>query len=213
MEELGAIPLPSHSLMAPLVEDMLHDARTGLTVAVVAGPGRAVVFYGRLLMGRAWPQMRLEMPHSYSQELVHGWENQPTSLQTQWQFKRVKGPLLKPYWIIKLRWGDQDIPEWICQPNNPSGLIPLEVHLRKMHLEIAVLNTHHQTHWPSSSQEHNRHRREQRLSSFHLPQTMGLRVTGVHYWQHPWCHPDQTSQMGQDVPDMVEDIEKKTTWR
>ena len=31
MEELGAIPPPSYSWMAPLVEDMLHNARTGLT--------------------------------------------------------------------------------------------------------------------------------------------------------------------------------------
>ena len=30
-EELGAIPTPSHSWTAPLVEDMLHEARTGLT--------------------------------------------------------------------------------------------------------------------------------------------------------------------------------------
>ena len=37
--------------MAPLVEDMLHDARTGLTEAVVIGPGRAVLFYGRHSMG------------------------------------------------------------------------------------------------------------------------------------------------------------------
>ena len=49
-EELGAVPSPSHSWMAPLVEDMLHDARTGLTKAVVIGPGRAVLFYGRCLM-------------------------------------------------------------------------------------------------------------------------------------------------------------------
>ena len=34
-EELGAVPLPSHSLTAPLVEDMLHDVKTGLTKAVV----------------------------------------------------------------------------------------------------------------------------------------------------------------------------------
>ena len=47
MEELGAIPPPSHSWMAPLVEELLHDARTGLTKAVVTGPGRAVLFYGR----------------------------------------------------------------------------------------------------------------------------------------------------------------------
>ena len=51
MEELGAIPPPSHSWMAPLVEDMLHNARTGLTKAVVTGPGRAVLFYGRHSMG------------------------------------------------------------------------------------------------------------------------------------------------------------------
>ena len=51
MEELGAIPPPSHSWMAPLVEDMLHHARTGLTKTVVTGPGRAVLFYGRHSMG------------------------------------------------------------------------------------------------------------------------------------------------------------------
>ena len=41
----------SHSWMAPLMEDMLHDVRTGLTEAVVTGPGRAVLFYGRCSMG------------------------------------------------------------------------------------------------------------------------------------------------------------------
>ena len=50
-EELGAVPPPSHSWMAPLMEDMLHDARNGLTEAVVTGPGRAVLFYGRCSMG------------------------------------------------------------------------------------------------------------------------------------------------------------------
>ena len=33
------------------MEDMLHDARTGLTEVVVIGPGRAVLFYGRCSMG------------------------------------------------------------------------------------------------------------------------------------------------------------------
>ena len=50
-EELGAISPPSHSWMASLVEDMLQKARTGLTEAVVTGPGRAVLFYGRHSMG------------------------------------------------------------------------------------------------------------------------------------------------------------------
>ena len=38
-------------LDGPLVEDMLHDARTGLTKVVVKGPGRAILFYGRCSMG------------------------------------------------------------------------------------------------------------------------------------------------------------------
>ena len=45
-EELGAIPPSSHSRTAPLVEDMLQEARTGLTEAVVIGPGRVVLFMG-----------------------------------------------------------------------------------------------------------------------------------------------------------------------
>ena len=46
-EELGSIPPPSHSWMAPLVKDMLQEARAGLNEAVVIGPGRAILFYGR----------------------------------------------------------------------------------------------------------------------------------------------------------------------
>ena len=42
MEELGAIPPPSHLWTASLVEDMVYNARTGFTEAVVTGPGRAV---------------------------------------------------------------------------------------------------------------------------------------------------------------------------
>ena len=50
-DELGDVPPPSHSWMAPLVEDMQQEARAGLTEAVVTGPGRAILFYGRHSMG------------------------------------------------------------------------------------------------------------------------------------------------------------------
>ena len=50
-EELGAVPPCSHSWTAPLVEDMLCDARTALTKVVVIGPGRTVLFYGRCSIG------------------------------------------------------------------------------------------------------------------------------------------------------------------
>ena len=51
MDKLEAIPPPCHCWMAPFIEDMLHKARNGLTKAVVTGPGRAVLFYGRCSMG------------------------------------------------------------------------------------------------------------------------------------------------------------------
>ena len=38
-------------LDSPTGRRMLHEARTGLTKAVVTGPGRVVLFYGRHLMG------------------------------------------------------------------------------------------------------------------------------------------------------------------
>ena len=50
-KELGAVAQPSHSWMAALVEDMLHNVRIGLTEVVVTGPGRAVLFYGRHSLG------------------------------------------------------------------------------------------------------------------------------------------------------------------
>ena len=50
-DELGDTPPPSHAWTAPVVEDMLQKVRAGLTEAVVIGPGRAILFYGRCSMG------------------------------------------------------------------------------------------------------------------------------------------------------------------
>ena len=49
--ELGDTPPPWYAWTAPVVEDMLREVRAGLTEAVVIGPGRAVLFYGRCSMG------------------------------------------------------------------------------------------------------------------------------------------------------------------
>ena len=46
-DELGDVPPPSHTWMAPVVEDVLQETRAGLMEAVVIGPGRAILFYGR----------------------------------------------------------------------------------------------------------------------------------------------------------------------
>ena len=42
-----------------------------------------------------------------------------------------------------------------------------------------------------------------------LPQTMVLKVIEVQYLRHLRCHLDRTAQMGPDVLDEVEGIEKK----
>ena len=45
-DELGDTPPPSHTWMAPVVEDMLRETRAGLMEAVIIGPGRAILFMG-----------------------------------------------------------------------------------------------------------------------------------------------------------------------
>ena len=51
-DELGDIPPPSHAWMAPVVEDMLQEARAGLTEAVVISPGRLYFSMGDVRWGR-----------------------------------------------------------------------------------------------------------------------------------------------------------------
>ena len=50
-DELGDVPPPLHSWMTPVIEDMLREARAGLMEAVVVGPGKAILFYGRHSLG------------------------------------------------------------------------------------------------------------------------------------------------------------------
>ena len=50
-DELGDVPPPLHSWTTPVIEDMLQETRTGLTEAVVIGPGKAILYYGRHSLG------------------------------------------------------------------------------------------------------------------------------------------------------------------
>ena len=47
----GTTPPPPHAWQVPVVEDMLQDGMSGLTEAVVMGPGWAILFYGRQSLG------------------------------------------------------------------------------------------------------------------------------------------------------------------
>ena len=51
LKRQGATPQSPHAWTAPVVEDMLCHRRTGLTKAMVTGPGWGVPFYGRQSLG------------------------------------------------------------------------------------------------------------------------------------------------------------------
>ena len=50
-DELGDVPPPLHSWTTPVIEDMLGETRAGLMEAVVIGPGKAILLYGRCSLG------------------------------------------------------------------------------------------------------------------------------------------------------------------
>ena len=50
-DELGDVLPPLHAWTTPVVEDMMQETRVGLMEAVVIGPGKAILFYGRHSMG------------------------------------------------------------------------------------------------------------------------------------------------------------------
>ena len=163
-EELGAVPPPFHSWTAPLMEDMLCDARTGLTKAVVTDPGRAVLFYGRFSMeeGLTADEARdatflLTGAGTWVGKLAY-LAADPMTIQ---EGRRAIAQAMSAHWV-KAR--DQDIPVWIYWPNNPSSLIPQEVPLWRMCL--GWRSDHPSSPcWSSRGWERNRFWRDQRPQS------------------------------------------------
>ena len=212
MEELGTIPTPSHAWTVPLVEEMMHDARNGLTKAVVTSPGRAVLFYGR---------------HSIGEGLIVDEARDATFLLTgagMWVGKLVY-LTTDP---ITIQEGKRAIVQAILGlqvkargPGHPHVNLPVQQPFwfnssrsfpQKMYVEMAVLTIHHHPIGPQGAGSVIGIRETKGLNylgSLHLPQTMVLRVIGVHYQQCLQCHPDLTSQRDQGIPDEVDDTERK----
>ena len=217
-EELGAVPPPSHSWTAPLVQDMLCDARTGFTEAVVIGPGRAVLFYGRHSMAEALTTddaidaaFLLTGAGMWIGKLAY-LAADPMTIQ---EGRRAIAQAISD--CIKLRWGEQDIPGWIHWPNNPSGLIPQEVPLWRMHLGMVVLIINCHLIGPQEAEnviDVGETKGTNHLGSPHLPWMVGLRATRVCYKWLPQCCLGLTGQMDPNIPEEVDNIERKElTWR
>ena len=77
--------------------------------------------------------------------------------------------MLKPYQLIKLRQGDLDFPECICQTKSPSSFNALRTSPLKDVSRDCSSNYPQSPCWPSRGWEHNRRRRDQRPQSPWLP--------------------------------------------
>ena len=97
-KELGAVP--PYCLMpgqCPWWKTWYAMPGQGFTKAVVTGPGRAVLFYGRHSLGEGLSlDARLGMLQSYLLEWVLGLGNQPILLLTPWQSKKADRQLPRP---------------------------------------------------------------------------------------------------------------------
>ena len=179
-EELGLVPLPSHTWMAPFVEDMPCDARTRLTEAVVTGPGRAVLFYGRHSIGEslttdkarnaAFPLTGAGMWVGKSAYLAadpmtiqEGRMDIAQAISDQWV--KARGP---------------GCPHVNLPAQQPFFFDPQEVPLWRMCLGMVVPIVNHHPFDPQEVEnviDIGETKDLSHLSSPHLPQTVGLWVT------------------------------------
>ena len=170
-EELGAMPPPSHPWMAPLVEDMLQEARTGLTKAVVIGPGRVVLFYGRHSLGEG---LKVDEVRDATFLLTGAstWVGKSAYLTTN--------PMTIPEGKRVIA---QAVSNNRVKMRDLSSSMPREHLLQKMCLEIAVLTIPKCPISPSEAENATGDRETKGLNHLGflcLHQTMILRVTETH---------------------------------
>ena len=216
-EELGAVPPPSHSWMAPLVEDMLHEVRTSLTEEVVTGPGRAVLLYGRCSLGEGLTTdeardatFLLTGAGMWIGKLAYLAADPMTIQEGQWAIAQAITDC-----HMKVRGlGHLCVNLLAQQPfrfDHPRGSLIKDT--------SGDGGSDHQPLpcQPPRGWDQNRHWRTKCfhcLSSHHLPQTVGLRVTGAHYQWLPWCHPGLIYQMDPSIPNKGDGTKRmEPIWR
>ena len=201
---IGGSTPPSLSWMVPLVEDMLHDTRTRLTKAVVIGPGRAVLFYGRCPMGEG-----LSTDEARDATfLITGagmWVGKSAYLATDpMTIQEGRQAIAQAITDCRVKARGPGCPHVNLLAQQPFRFDPLRGFPMKDASGDGGSDHQPSPHGPLQGQECNRHWRDQRPPSPqfpHLPQIMGLRATGVHYQQLPQCCLGLTGQMDPNVLD------------
>ena len=118
-EELGGSTPTLSFFAAPLMEDMLCEAKTGLTEAVVTGPGRAVLFYGSRSMGEG---LTTDKARDATFLLMGAgtWVGKSAYLTADpVTIQEGRQAIAQAVSDFELRQGDQDVPMWISQPKKP----------------------------------------------------------------------------------------------
>ena len=214
---IGGSALTLSFLDATPMEDMLHDARTRLTEAVVIGPGRAVLFYWRHLMGEG---LTMEEARDTTFLLTGAgtWVGKSAYLTAD------------PMTIQEGRWAMAQavMDGWVKVrgPGHPCVNPPAQQLFRfdpprgspiKDTSRNGGSDCQPSPHQPLRGQDTidvGETKGLHHLSSPHLPHIMGLRVTGVHYQWLPWCHLGLTGQMDPNIPDEGDGTERmELTWR
>ena len=131
----------------------------------------------------------------------------------QWQFKRVKGPLLKPYQIIEFKVRGPRCPCVNLLAQQPFWFNALRTSPPKDVSGDCSSNYPQSPNQPSRGWECNRRWRDQRPLSPQFPSPsldhgFKRKIEGC-YQQHLQCHPDLTTQMDQGVSNKVDNTEKK----
>ena len=196
---------------------MLHDARTGLTKAVVIGPGRAVLFYGRHSMGEGLmadeardAAFLLTGAGTWVEKSAYLTADPMTIQEGRWAIAqavtdcwlKVRGPR-HPHVNLPaqqpFRFDPQEAPLW----RKPPGMVvPIVSHHligpqeAENIIDVGETKGLHLLHSP------------------HLPQIVGSRAAGVCYPWLPQCHLGLTGQMDPSIPDEGDSTERmELAWR
>ena len=177
----GTTPPPPHVWQVPVVEDMLQDGKSGLTEAVVTGPGQAVLFYRRQSLGEG---LSLGKVHDamFTLSGAISWVGKQAQAQCQCS-KPVGRPAndsTRPSQNDELRPGDLDIPipiYCICaiqvlhnQDRSPQEerLLSTEEHVEEP--RHTHQTSHHDLGWvPQWGQDHDQMRWDQWAAPPPLP--------------------------------------------
>ena len=151
------------------MEDMLHNARTGLTKGVVTGPGRAVLFYGRHSLGEGLTvdeardaTFLLTGTGMWVGKLAYLFTD---SMTIQGDKRAIAQAIL--HHQVKAR--EPGCPCVNLLAQQPFQFNPLRSSPLKDASGDCSSNYPPSPHWPSRDQEHNRHRRDQRPQLPQLP--------------------------------------------